>query len=51
MAKRGKRVVFHGAFSSKADAKRKERAGSGRFIVPRTIKGHRRFIVMSERSR
>lgn len=39
---------FHGAFSSKADAKKKERKVHG-FIRPTTIKGERRYVVMSER--
>lgn len=39
---------FHGAFSSKEDAKKKERKVHG-FIRPTTIKGERRYVVMSER--
>lgn len=50
MAKRGKRVTFHGAFKSKADAVRKERSVGG-FIQPRNIRGHRRYVVMTERAR
>jgi hypothetical protein len=41
-------MMFHGAFGSKADAKRKEREVHG-FIQPRNIKGERRYVVMSER--
>jgi hypothetical protein len=54
MAKRKKNagqgygMQFHGAFGSKTDAKKKERAVHG-FIQPRTIRGKRRFVVMSER--
>jgi hypothetical protein len=50
MAKRGRVVTFHGAFTSKAAAVRKERAVGG-FIQPRTIRGHRRYVVMSEHRR
>lgn len=32
MAGRGRMVTFHGAFNSKADAQRKERARPGSFI-------------------
>lgn len=50
MAKRGRQVTFHGAFSKKADARRKERQVGG-FIQPRTIRGRRRYVVMSENPR
>lgn len=46
MAGKGRRFVFHGAFKSKADAKRKERAVGG-FVRAKSIRGHRRYIVMS----
>jgi hypothetical protein len=49
MAKRGRRVVFHGAFASKAKARAKERAGAGRYILARLIRGHRRYLVLSRR--
>ncbi len=49
MAKRGRKVIFHGAFGSKENAKRKERAGSKRFIRTVTIKGHRRYLVLSKK--
>lgn len=39
---------FHGAFSSKEDAKKKERKVHG-FIRPTNIKGERRYVVMSPR--
>jgi hypothetical protein len=56
MAKRRKKknaghgygMDFHGAFGSKADAVRKERQVHG-FIRPATIKGEKRYIVMSPR--
>lgn len=48
--KTGKRLVFHGAFSSKAKARRKERGGPKRFILTRTIKGKRRYLVASRRT-
>jgi hypothetical protein len=41
-------MMFHGSFGSKADAKKKERQVKG-FIKPTTIKGERRYVVMSER--
>lgn len=49
MAKRGRKVTFHGAFASKADAQRKEKAGPGRFIRPIRVRGQRRYVVMSRR--
>jgi len=49
MAKRGRSLVFHGAFGNKAKARRKERGGPKRFILTRTIKGHRRYLVVSRR--
>lgn len=47
MAKIGRRFTFHGAFASKTDAVQKERAVGG-FIQPRTIRGQRRYVVMTE---
>lgn len=46
MSKRGRKVVFHGAFAHKSDAKRKERKVGG-FIRPKRIKGHLRYVVMT----
>lgn len=40
-------MTFHGAFARKADAIRKERRVHG-FIQPRTIRGQRRYVVMTE---
>ena len=49
-AGKGKRFTFHGAFSTKADAKRKERSeGTGAFIRRVKIKGHFRYVVMRQR--
>jgi hypothetical protein len=50
MAKRGKRLVFHGAYGSKMKARRKERAGRKRFILVRVIRGSRRYLVVSRRA-
>jgi hypothetical protein len=47
-AGKGFGMMFHGAFGSKKEAVKKERQVHG-FIQPRTIKGKKRFIVMSER--
>lgn len=47
-AGKGFGMMFHGAFASKADAKKKERQTHG-FIQPRNIRGERRYVVMSER--
>ena len=45
--KRGRAVTFHGAYSTKADAKRKEHRVAHGYIRPTTIRGHRRFLVLS----
>jgi len=45
---RGKKFNFHGAFSNKEDAKRKEREVHG-FIEETTIRGHRRYVVMTSK--
>lgn len=45
-AQRGRRFTFHGAFSSKEKAVAKERAVGG-FIRTRTIRGHRRYVVLT----
>jgi hypothetical protein len=49
MAGRGRRYTFHGAFNSKAQAQRKERARPGSFIRAFRIRGHNRYVVMKER--
>jgi hypothetical protein len=47
MAFRGKQMTFHGAFSSKERAVRKERDTAGAFIRKRRIRGRTRYVVMS----
>jgi hypothetical protein len=47
MAKRLRRFKVHGAFRSKARAKRKERAVGG-FILKRRIRGSTRYVVLTE---
>lgn len=49
MAGVGRRVRFHGAFKSKERAQAKERKVAGAYIEEHTIKGHRRFVVISRR--
>lgn len=49
MATCGRRLCFHGAFSRKRNAQRKERARKGARILERDIRGHRRFIVVTEK--
>jgi hypothetical protein len=51
LSKRGRTVIFHGAYSSKADARKKERARSGAYIIERKIRGRKRYIVVSDRWR
>lgn len=48
MAKRGRKVTFHGAFKSKDKARAKERRVGG-FIREITVRGSRRFVVMTRR--
>jgi len=50
MAGRGRRVTFHGAFASKAAAKRKERRVHG-YIRTASIRGHRRYLVLKDKKR
>jgi hypothetical protein len=50
MAKRGRRFVFHGAFGSRARAEAKHKRVRGSFIRVRTIRGHRRYLVLTRRS-
>lgn len=49
--KTGKQVIFHGAFSAKSDARKKEHQITGAFIHGYNIKGHRRFVVMTPRKK
>jgi hypothetical protein len=51
MAHRGRKLIFHGAYKSKAAAVRKERRTPGAFIVKRKIEGHTREIVFTKRKR
>lgn len=46
---RGRRVVFHGSFASKADAQAKERQVGG-FIRPTMIGGKRRYMVLTRKA-
>jgi len=46
----GRRVTFHGAFSSQAAARRKERQVGG-FIQERTIGGSTRYVVLTPKRR
>jgi hypothetical protein len=48
MAKQGRKVTFHGAYSKKEDAVRKERQVDG-FIREITVRGRRRYAVMTRR--
>jgi hypothetical protein len=50
MAKSGRRVVFHGAFKSKAKAKRKERHVGG-YIKSAIVRGHRRYLVLTRKGK
>jgi hypothetical protein len=52
MSHRLRKFKVHGAYKRKADARRKERSAAcgGRcFILPRVIKGMKRFIVLEKR--
>lgn len=51
MAKRGRMVEFHGAFGTKAKAKKKERATPGSFIDRVRIKGTVRYLVLTRRGK
>lgn len=46
MAKRGRRVTFHGAFGKKSDAVRKEKQVHG-FIRRTKVRGDTRYVVMT----
>lgn len=49
MAKRGRKFTFHGAFATKAAAKRKERRVGG-FILKRRMRGRGvRYLVVTKR--
>jgi hypothetical protein len=48
MAKKGRKVTFHGAFTSKEKAVAKEQRVGG-FIKQITVRGSRRYVVMTRR--
>jgi hypothetical protein len=48
MIRRGKKFVFHGSFTDKARAIRKEKSVDG-FIRSVQVKGHRRYLVLTRR--
>lgn len=50
MAKRGRKFTFHGAFSTKAKATRKERSVGG-FIRKVRVRGDTRYVVMTRKRR
>ncbi len=49
MPKRGHKVVFHGAFGTKARARRKERRRSGAWIKRVKIGKDTRYLVLTGR--
>lgn len=52
MAKVGRKVVFHGSFTHKACAKRKERKIPGSYVTRRRVKGQGiRYLVQTRRRR
>lgn len=51
MAKRGRKVTFHGAFKTKARAVRKEHRLKHAYVHKAKIKGHTRYMVLTRRRR
>ena len=54
MAGRLRKFKVHGAYGSKAKAKRKEKSAACHgacFIVPRVIRGMKRFLVLEKRGK
>jgi hypothetical protein len=49
MAGKGRKVIFHGAYASKADAKTKERKVGGYVQKSRDKWGHLRWLVLTRR--
>src|SRR6202790_2322541 len=47
----GSFVTFHGAFLDEAAAVRKADSIPGAFVQPRTIRGKKRFVVMTQKTR
>lgn len=45
--KQGKKVMFHGAFGTEADARIVQRKVKG-FIKVITVRGHKRYVVMTK---
>ena len=46
--KRGSRFMIYGAYGSKAEARKKERAVRG-FIIERKVRGSKRYIVLKRK--
>jgi len=44
----GKKFKFHGSFDSKKSARTREQEVKG-FIIERTVKGKRRYFVLTEK--
>lgn len=51
MAKIGKNFDFHGSFTDKEEAKKKETSTPGAFIRERIVHGKKRFFVLSEKNK
>lgn len=49
MGKVGRTLVFHGAFKSKSGAVAHEKVGQ--FILPRTVRGEKRYLLVSRRKK
>ncbi len=49
MAGSGREVGFHGAFGTKAKARKKERRVRGAYITRVKIKGNTRYLVLTRR--
>ena len=54
MAGRPRKFRVHGAYKSKAKAKRKEKSAACHgacFIIPRIVRGAKRFLVLEKRGK
>jgi hypothetical protein len=51
MSAKGRKVTFHGAFATKAAAKRRESARPGSYIEKISIRGKTRYAVVTRRKR
>ena len=49
MAGAGKKFDFHGSFTSKVEAVKKEKETSGSFVRERRVNGKVRYFVLTER--